>query len=236
MAGNHYSYILLVTITHIFEQVATVVKCPQLQWCGGGYGWHQDIADYGGSGDCDGSTTSYVYHGMTNFANVCTITYLNDVAPDQGATSVIPRSHRSADGREGPVRRPLFTAGATEGLWNGPYRTVEGIDELEPEAVTPAVHAGSVLLFDSWLLHRANINTTPESKIGLINVYCRPDTLPSSGPRADGSGVLGLELVRGGRLLVPSSNQHPSSIAGDIEATVERRGWGDPERRAKARI
>ena len=26
-------------------QVATVVKSPELRWCGGGYSWHQDVAD-----------------------------------------------------------------------------------------------------------------------------------------------------------------------------------------------
>eukprot|EP01047_Picozoa_sp_COSAG01_P102059 COSAG01_NODE_31702_length_592_cov_9.649087_1_plen_64_part_00 len=52
----------------------------------------------------------------------------------------------------------------SQGVWNGQYRTVEGIDELEGRAVTPSVSAGSVLLFDSWLIHRANINTSNESK------------------------------------------------------------------------
>jgi ectoine hydroxylase-related dioxygenase (phytanoyl-CoA dioxygenase family) len=74
---------------------------------------HQDIADYGGSGDTDGATTEYTYHGMTNFANLCAITYLSDCSPDCGATSVIPRSHRRPDGGEA-VRRPLFTSTATQ--------------------------------------------------------------------------------------------------------------------------
>jgi ectoine hydroxylase-related dioxygenase (phytanoyl-CoA dioxygenase family) len=206
-------------------QVATVVKSPQLRWAGGGYSWHQDIADYGGSGDTDGAGTDFTYHGMTNFGNVCAITYLSDCAPDHGGTSVIPRSHRTAAGAEGPVRRPLFTSGATAGLWNGPYRTVEGIDALEAGAVTPTVAAGSVLLFDSWLLHRANINLSAESKIGLVNVFCRPDTLPAAGPRAGGEGTLGLALVRAGRLVEPVAG------GGDVEV---RRGWGD--RRGKAKM
>eukprot|EP01050_Picozoa_sp_SAG11_P014192 SAG11_NODE_1721_length_4374_cov_5.296374_2_plen_380_part_00 len=214
-------------------QVATVVKSPHLVWSGGGYSWHQDIADYGGSGDCDGSSTTYTYHGMTNFANVCAITYLNDVAPDQGATSLIPRSHRSADGSEGPIRRPLFTTAATDGLWNGPYRTVEGIDEIESSAVTPSVSRGTVLLFDSWMVHRANINCSSESKIGLINVYCRPDTLPAAGPRADGTGTLGLALVRNGQL-VSVAESLPG--VGDDEVALQRRGWGDLDRRGRAKL
>ena len=216
-------------------QVATVVKSPGLQWAGGGYSWHQDIADYGGSGDTSGTSTNYTYHGMTNFANVCAITYLNSCSPDHGATSVIPRSHRCADGSEGPVRRPLFTAGATDGLWNGPYRTVEGIDELEPTAVTPTVSAGDVLLFDSWTCHRANINHSNESKVGLINVYCRPDTLPAAGPRATGEGTLSLALVRAGALIDLDDDASGRAAAPEAGARVKR-GWGDADRRGKAKL
>ena len=42
-------------------QCATVIKPPGQTAAGGGYGWHQDIADYGGSGDTDGSASSYQY-------------------------------------------------------------------------------------------------------------------------------------------------------------------------------
>ena len=64
------------------------------------HGWHQDIVDYGGtSQDGDGA-----YGGMTNFGNVLTITYLSAVSPGHGSTKLAPRSHRTPDGKEGPVR------------------------------------------------------------------------------------------------------------------------------------
>ena len=212
-------------------QVATVVKPPGLRWAGGGYGWHQDIADYGGSGDCDGKSTSYTYHGMTNFGNLCAITYLSDCSPDQGATSIIPRSHRALGQAAGEfIRCPLFPNSSSEGVWNGPYRTVEGIDDIEESAVTPTVAPSDVLLFDSWSIHRANINTdTTESKIGLINVFCRPDCLPRSGPRADGTGRLGLALVRDGSLVSPTDPVQGS------QSSVGH-GWGDIEHRGRAKI
>lgn len=214
-------------------QVATVVKPPGLTWAGGGYGWHQDIADYGGSGDCDGTTTTYSYHGMTCFGNLCTITYLNDCSADKGATSIIPRTHRvRVPGQPAGelIRCPLFTSSSSAGVWNGPYRSVEGIDDIEAAAVTPTVAPGDVLMFDSWSVHRANINTdTTESKIGLINVYCRPDCLPRSGPRADGTGRLGLELVRGGLLVSPMRPE--KGVQGSLS-----RGWGDADRRGAAKI
>ena len=52
---------------------------------------------------------------MPSFGNVCTITYLSDCAPDEGATSVIPETHavRLADGsRSEYVRRPVWSEDA----------------------------------------------------------------------------------------------------------------------------
>ena len=106
-----------------------------------------------------------------------------------------------------------------------------------------------VVAVDSWLIHRANINTTVrpsfslrqrwlprltrsarqlESKIGLINVYCRPDCLPAAGPRADGTGTLGLALLRGGE---PVAFEPPAE-GGEQGG----RGWGDADRRGRARL
>jgi hypothetical protein len=112
---------------------------------------------------------------MTNFGNLCAITYMNECSADRGATSVIPRSHRVSRAHGRPavgdggadddeeeeeeeeeeeaagewIRRPLFTAGSSEGVWNGAYRTVEGIDDVEPSAVTPTV--SPVRTFNSFL-------------------------------------------------------------------------------------
>ena len=39
---------------------------------------------------------------------------------------------------------------------------------------------GDVLNFDSWLLRRVNSNVEAFSKIGIVQVFCRPDCLPLS--------------------------------------------------------
>ena len=92
---------------------------------------------------------------------------------------------------------PDETGGA---LRRGEQRSVLRMAELLPKAVTPTVDPGDVLIFDSWVLcvstmsrpvppllgsadmclgsHRANSNLRKDefaSKIGLVNVYCRPD-------------------------------------------------------------
>ena len=57
--------------------------------------------DYGGTGG-DGPKQ---YHGMTNFGNLLTITYLNHCTAGNGTTIVAPRCHRVPGTRaEGPIR------------------------------------------------------------------------------------------------------------------------------------
>ena len=41
-------------------QVTTITKSPGFEWQGGGYNFHQDVADYGGGGDCNGESSTYV--------------------------------------------------------------------------------------------------------------------------------------------------------------------------------
>ena len=74
--------------------------------------------------------------------------------PSPRFVSVVPGTHRwrgaAHDGSdlEGPVRRPLWTSRSTGGVWSGPFRTVEGWEELEERAVTPTFEAGDVRLLD----------------------------------------------------------------------------------------
>jgi hypothetical protein len=185
-------------------QCATVTKPGGINF--DYHGWHQDIADYGGSGgiQADGDEQSYRYDSMTNFGNVGTITYLGPgpSGPDTGSTSVLPRSHRTADGAEGPILLPVKTLRPG---WPEPVRSVAGMDEtLEAEAVTPVFEEGDLLVFDSWLLHRANSNLEKLSKIGIVQVFCRPDCLPLSKlqDKADKDGDAatgGRAVFRGGR-------------------------------------
>ena len=55
-----------------------------------------------------------------------------------------------------------------------------------------------VLVFDSWVVHRANGNSSAASKIGLLNVYCRPDCKPRDPERWNYPGLF-LPVVRDGR-------------------------------------
>lgn len=165
------------------------------------FGQHQDIVDYGGtSQDGDGA-----YGGMSNFGNLLTITYLSPVSAGRGSTKLAPRSHRTPDGKEGPVR-PREHHQRAPGL-DPPgvqMRSLQGADELEAVALVPEFEAGDVLIVDSWLAHRVESNADPVSKIGLINVYCRPDCVPTD-PERCGKGA-DEPVMRGGRILPPTGH------------------------------
>jgi ectoine hydroxylase-related dioxygenase (phytanoyl-CoA dioxygenase family) len=227
-------------------QCCTVVKPPRHD--NEQHGWHQDITYYGSP-----TFSNRSYRGMTNFGNLCCITYLHAASPDRGATSVIPGvllrlclytecqvtarticfsclnrsdtpilhppyicltlslsragTHRTADrAREGPL---LLGSSITPPL-DLPTRWAEGLEALLPKAVTPTYQAGDVLLFDSWVLHRANSNVSDENMVGLVNVYCRPDCVPLEPPptphaqkaAAEGAaGVPGAKILRGGKFV-----------------------------------
>ena len=55
-------------------------------------------------------------------------------------------------------------------MWSGPFRSVEGWEELQPRAVTLTMAPGDVLIFDSWLVHCANGNSEEESKTGFVGL------------------------------------------------------------------
>ena len=54
--------------------------------------FRQDVCDYGGGGDTDGARTTFRYGGMTNFGNLCCITYLDHAGP--GAPVAAPPAHK----------------------------------------------------------------------------------------------------------------------------------------------
>lgn len=114
------------------------------------------------------------YRGMTNYGNLCCITYLHKAGKQRGGTEVIPRTHRSLD--RSAERLLLGTTVHEEGRLS--RRSVEGLEELLPNAISPDFEPGDVLLFDSWVLHRADSNFQEHTVVGLVNVYCRPDCRP----------------------------------------------------------
>lgn len=178
-------------------QCATSIKPSQ--WDGEDHGWHQDTTYYGSPtfGNRD-------YRGMTNFGNLCCITYLQQAGKQRGGTEVIPRTHRNHD--RSAERLLLGTTVYEDGRLS--RRSVEGLGELLPDAVSPSFEAGDVLLFDSWVLHRADSNFQEDmTVVGLVNVYCRPDCKPlqPSGDvhvaAATSNWPMGPAVLRGGELV-----------------------------------
>lgn len=132
-------------------QSATVIKPANTNF--DFQGWHQDAPDY---------------IPLSNFKLASALTYLCEMGPDTGGTSVVPGSHRV-----GLLDRKYVKV---EG-WPVRKRILVGFEKYEERVVTPQFHPGDVLIFHPCVMHRANSNYTNESKIGLINAYRAVDCI-----------------------------------------------------------
>lgn len=103
------------------------------------WGWHQD----------------WPYERHTEPDLAAAIIYLHDMGPNEGATEVLPGSHR--DGEWEHVE--------SHGLFSIPD------DRIGPEARAVGVQAGDVLFIHVLVVHRAGINESATSRCGVINEY-----------------------------------------------------------------
>ena len=126
-------------------QSATVIKPPMTNF--EFQGWHQDAPDY---------------IPLSNFKLSSALTYLCEMGPDSGGTSVVPGSHLVGL----HDRKYIQVKG-----WPIRKRILVGFEVYKDQVVTPQFHPGDVLVFHPCVMHRANSNYTDESKIGLINAY-----------------------------------------------------------------
>lgn len=118
-------------------------------------GWHQDMPDY---------------VPLSSDRNGCAITYLYDMGPGSGGTSVVAGSHKGA---------------LLERVWTPvddwptylKRRGMRGFDPTQATVIAPEFRAGDALIFHSSVYHAANSNFTDQSKISLINVYQAEDCI-----------------------------------------------------------
>ena len=103
---------------------------------------------------------------------VSTIFALDDFTAANGATQIIPGSHRWDDDA-----LEAFFAGIDFRTRDAAQRVPE--DAPLPDEVTRQLHdvampAGSVIVFLGTLLHRGGANRTSRPRLGLSNQYCQP--------------------------------------------------------------
>lgn len=156
-------------------QSAAVVKPAMMNF--DFQGWHQDAPDYVPLSNCKLSSA---------------LTYLGDMGPDTGGTSLVPGSHGDGLFKRGHVEVPG---------WPVKKRIIVGFERYESRIVTPEFHAGDVLIFHPCLMHRANSNYTPESRIGLINAYRSLDCIDLE--RRNTFKADNIPITRGRRIVVP---------------------------------
>ncbi|MCY3857716.1 MAG: phytanoyl-CoA dioxygenase family protein [Gammaproteobacteria bacterium] len=132
-------------------QSATVIKPPMTNF--DFQGWHQDAPDY---------------IPLSNYKLSSALTYLCEMGPDTGGTSLVPGSHTT-----GLLDRRYEKIDG----WPVRKRVLDGFATFEKQVVSPQFDPGDVLIFHPCLMHRANSNYTDESKIGLINAFRSVDCI-----------------------------------------------------------
>jgi hypothetical protein len=145
-----------------FHNGKAIFKPPQFQpkdW-----GWHQD----------------WPYERHTEPDLAAAIIYLHDMDTDEGATGVLPGSHRSGE----------WEHVDKDGLLSIPD------ERIGPEAISVPVKAGDVLFIHVLVVHRAGRNISETSRSGVINEYKTAATRDMWGNRL---AFAELPLVRNSR-------------------------------------
>ena len=111
--------------------------------------WHQD----------------FPFFPMTNRAMITALVHLDDVSEDMGPIAVVPGAHRG----------PVFDHYDGAGVWSG--RIAEGDEALAgvPRALAQPGPAGTVVIFDSCMVHGSAPNKTARNRPVLIVGYAAAD-------------------------------------------------------------
>ena len=129
--------------------------------------WHQD----------------WPYERHTTPDLAAAIVYLDDTDVDQGATSVIPGSHKRGKWKTG----------------KDSHTVAEG-EVDESQTVTVQTHPGDVLFIHVQVVHTAGHNYTRQSRHKLINEYKTHETIDLWGNKC---AFAGLPLARNGKIVLP---------------------------------
>jgi hypothetical protein len=117
----------------------------------GGY-----IGVHSGGWKTDGRVRSGVHGGQWNMQYVSVIVALDDIGPGDGATVLIPGSHKAA------FRHPQQEAGV--GITDRPGQEIAGIEEVY-------LQAGDAVLFNDMVIHGSAGRTNPGFRRTLIFRY-----------------------------------------------------------------
>jgi ectoine hydroxylase-related dioxygenase (phytanoyl-CoA dioxygenase family) len=104
--------------------------------------------------------------------SVSTIVAIDDFTAENGATQIIPGSHRWDDAHvANQFRRIDFRTKARDQRVPEEAAVPHG---LEPRLVDATMPAGSVIVFLGTLLHRGGANRSRAARLALSNQYCQP--------------------------------------------------------------
>lgn len=114
--------------------------------------WHQD----------------FPFFPLTNRAMITVLTYLDDVTPEMGPIEVVPGSHRGA----------IYDHYDRQGRWSGRLTDEDYEQAVQNRARPQAGPAGTVVIFDSCMLHGSAPNTTARNRPVLVIGYAAADAFP----------------------------------------------------------
>jgi ectoine hydroxylase-related dioxygenase (phytanoyl-CoA dioxygenase family) len=104
--------------------------------------------------------------------SVSTIVAIDDFTAENGATQIVPGSHRWDDAYvANQFRRIDFRTKARDRRVPEEAAVPDG---LEPRLVDATMPAGSVIVFLGTLLHRGGANRSRAARLALSNQYCQP--------------------------------------------------------------
>ena len=108
--------------------------------------------------------------------SVATIWAVDDFTTENGATQIIPGSHRWADAE---IESFLYTIDfQTRDPEQRVPRPDRAPEELRQKLVDAVMPAGSVIVFLGTLVHRGGANRSNRARLALSNQYCEPWARP----------------------------------------------------------
>lgn len=137
-----------------FHNYKCIIKAPRVS---SQFRWHRDLP--------------YLEHSTTNLvtAMVC----LDPMTEENGATVVMPGSHRDVEGRR----------------TNHGDMDIAEKDLPDMPRVTVTCPAGSVVLFHVNILHGGGANRSDIPRRNVIGIWAGPDTYPIKGARYQYQGI-----------------------------------------------
>ena len=119
--------------------------------------------------------------------------YLDETAPNAGATRLCPGSHKGAGGLHGG----LYSTETAEG---GPGRISEAAVQAQGGWIEPHMQVGDACILHPHVAHSVGPNTTTRTRVALAHVYKGANVMDAELGEGNTRSWAELPITRGGQL------------------------------------